>query len=296
MSPCSDFDVPDVALGGPAGSTWSILRIFGGGSGYSFSTDQATLSDGTFTVQIPAGTVHDLAGNPNVASNLVPLVVDRHAPTTSPVTVTIKPATTLGGSAIRVNLNWSGTDVGPAGIASYDVARSYDGAAFQTIASAITGTSMGWSVSPGHTYRFEVRARDKAGNLGAWHVDPAMPVALTQQTSSAVHYSGSTSTTTSSVYSGGSERSLAAAGASASYTTSARALSFVTTVGPTRGFARVYIDGVFKTTLDLNDPTTTYRFVAYSMVWSSVGTHTIKIVSVGSPFPRVDIDAFGVIR
>jgi hypothetical protein len=31
-------------------------------------------------------------------------------------------------------------------------------------------------------------------------------------------------------------------------------------------------------------------------VWSSVGTHTIKIVSVGSPYPRIDIDAFGVMR
>ena len=36
--------------------------------------------------------------------------------------------------------------------------------------------------------------------------------------------------------------------------------------------------------------------VAFSKTWSASGTHTIRIVSVGSPVPRIDIDAFGVIR
>ena len=294
--PVIGFDVPDVALGGAAGGTWSVLRIFGGGSSYSFSTDQATPADGTFTVQISAGSMTDLAGNPVVASNLVTIIVDRHAPTTSAPTVSLRSGTTLTGGSVRINLSWSGADVGPSGIASYDVARSYDGAAFQTIGSALIGTSLAWSMSPGHTYRFEVRARDKAGNLGAWHVGASIKAALTQQSSTAVHFSGASKTTSYSLYSGGSERYLAAAGASASYTTTARSLSFITTVGPTRGSANVYIDGVFQGTVNLNGPTTTYRFAAFSKTWSTVGTHTIRIVSVGSPYARVDIDAFGVIR
>jgi hypothetical protein len=64
----------------------------------------------------------------------------------------------------------------------------------------------------------------------------------------------------------------------------------------TRGSAEVYVDGVLAATVDLDGPTTMYRYVAFSKVWSAVGTHTIKIVSLGSPVPRVDIDAFGVIR
>jgi N-acetylmuramoyl-L-alanine amidase/Bacterial Ig-like domain len=294
--PVLGFGVPDVALGGTAAGTWSILRIFGEGAHYSFTTDQATASDGTLTVQISAGSMTDLAGNPVVASNKVTLVVDRHAPTTSAPTVSIRSGTTLSGSAVRVNLSWSGSDVGPAGIATYDVARSYDGAAYQTIGSALTGTSMGWSMTPGHTYRFEVRARDKAGNVGAWHAGGSIKAALTQQTSSAVHFSGASKSTSFSLYSGGSERYLAAAGSSVSYTTTARSLSFITTVSPTRGSARIYVDGVYQATVDLNDTTTTYRFVAFAKSWSSVGTHTIKVVSVGSPVARVDIDAFGVIR
>ena len=160
----------------------------------------------------------------------------------------------------------------------------------------MTGTSLAWSMAPGHSYRFEVRARDTAGNVGAWHAGATIKAALTQQTSSAVHFSGPSKTTSFSPYSGGSERYLAAAGASASYTTTARSLSFVTTVSSIRGSAQVYIDGVLQATLDLNDPTTTYRFAAFSKSWSSVGTHTIRIVSVGSPVARVDIDAFAVIR
>ncbi|HYK95418.1 MAG TPA: N-acetylmuramoyl-L-alanine amidase [Candidatus Dormibacteraeota bacterium] len=294
--PVIGFTVPDVTIGGTAPASWSILRIYGQGSTYSFSTDQAPLSDGTLTVQIAAGSMTDLAGNPNAASNLVTIVVDRHAPVTSVPTVFLRTGTTLSGGSIPATVAWSASDVGPAGIASYDVARSLDGAPFRVIAGGVTGPSIWATLTPGHSYRFEVRARDRVGNLGVWRTGSTVRPALMQQTSTAVHFSGSSATSYSSAYSGGSERHLAAAGAWVSYATTARSLSFVTTVGPNRGFARVYIDGVYQTTLDLNDPVTRYRFVAFSKTWSSVGTHTIRIVSVGSPVARVDIDAFAVLR
>jgi hypothetical protein len=81
-----------------------------------------------------------------------------------------------------------------------------------------------------------------------------------------------------------------------SYTTTARSLSFITTRSSIRGSATIYIDGVLAATVDLHASTATYQFVAFSQIWSTVGTHTIKVVSVGTPVPRVDIDAFGVIR
>jgi hypothetical protein len=82
------------------------------------------------------------------------------------------------------------------------------------------------------------------------------------------------------------------AGAWASYTT-ARSLSFVTCGTPGNRGLR---DGVLQATIELSGSSTTYRFVAFSKTWTSVGTHTIKVVSVGTPVPRVDVDAFGVIR
>lgn len=296
--PVTGFEGTDIVVGGTsnAATPWTVELLYGQGANYNFTVDNLAPASGTLTVQVANGALIDLAGNPGAGSNVIHQVIDRSAPTTTTPVASLRSGTTLSGSALRVNVTWSGTDIGPAGILNYDVARSYDGTAFQVIASAMTGTSLAWTMSPGHTYRFEVRARDKVGNLGAWKAGPTLYPALTQQSSSAVHFSGSSTTTTYSSYSGGTERYLGAAGASATYTTTARSLSFVTTKGSSRGSARIYIDGVLVATVSLNAATTTYRFVAYSKTWSTVGTHTIKVVSVGTPVPRVDIDAFGVIR
>jgi hypothetical protein len=161
----------------------------------------------------------------------------------------------------------------------------------------LTGTAISSGVASGHTYRYEVRARDRAGNVGAWKAGPTLRPALLQQTNSLVHFSGPSKTTYLNAFSGGSQRYLAAAGSSASLRTSARALSFVTTRGPGRGAVKIYVDGVYQTTIDLGDPTTTYRYVAFSKQWASAGVHTIKVVAVSTPGGlRVDVDAFGVIR
>ena len=296
--PVTGFERTDIVVGGTsnAATPWTVELLYGEGANYNFTVDNLTPASGTLTVKVGNGTLIDLAGNPGAGSNVINQVIDRSPPTTSTPVLSLGSGTTLSGGALRVNVTWSGTDVGPAGILNYDVARSYDGAAFQVIASATTGTSLAWTMSPGHTYRFEVRARDNAGNLGAWTAGPTLYPALTQQSSSAVHFSGSSTTTTYSSYSGGTERYLRAAGASATYTTTARSLSFVTTKGASRGTAQIYVDGVLAATVNLNATTTTYRFVAFSRTWSSVGTHTIKVVSLGTPVVRVDIDAFGVIR
>ena len=294
--PVTGFGLPDIALGGTSqvASPWTIERYFGQDRNFNFTVFNPSPATGTFTVQIAHGGVVDLAGNPGDGSNVITKVIDHSAPVTSTPWVLLRPDTTLDGSRLLVSVKWTGADVGPAGIQTYEVGRSYDGGAFELVGST-TGLSFDWSMNPGHTYRFQVRGRDKAGNVGAWKAGPTVDPVLTQQSSSYVSYAGSSVTTTFASYSGGSQRYLAATGASASYTTTARSLSFVTTRSPTRGAAQIWIDGVLKATVDLNSSTTTYRFVAYAAVWGEVGTHTIRVVSVGSP-ARVDIDAFGVIR
>ncbi len=294
--PVLGFTPGDIELGGPDADEWYVNWLLGHRASFEFMTKQPTPKNGTFTVSLPAGAVTDLAGNPSPASPVVTLKVDRTDPTTGTPKVSLRAATTLSGSALRVAVGFSGTDSGPAGIGSYDVRRSFDGSSFQTIGTAVTGSSLPWSMTSGHTYRFETRAHDRAGNVGDWKRGPTLRPALTQQSTGAIKWSGPTKATSYPSYSGGSQRSLRAAGASATYTTSARSLSFVTTKGPSRGKARIYVDGVLQTTVDLNEPGTTYRFVAFARTWSAVGTHTIKVVSVGSPVARVDIDAFGVIR
>jgi hypothetical protein len=293
--PVKGFTPDDIHLGGPDASEWQIEWLLGQDANYEFVTQQPTLSNGTFTVSLPAGAVTDLAGNPSPASPVITIIADRSKPNTGTPKVQLSHATTLSGSALRAVLVGAGTDVGPSGIGSYEVRRSLNGGAYAAYGTVASGAQLATTLTPGATYRFEIRAHDRAGNVGGWVAGPTLHPVLTQQTSSAIHWSGATTTLSSTGYSGGSLRYLAATGASATYTTTARSLSFVTSRGPTRGVAQIWIDGVSQGTFDLTSASTTLRYVAFSKTWSSVGTHTIRIVSVGSP-ARVDIDAFGVIR
>ena len=96
---------------------------------------------------------------------------------------------------------------------------------------------------------------------------------------------------------GGTARYAPTAGANASLTVSARSIAFVTSRGPTRGAVKIYLDGVLVRTVDLYAASASYRWVSFSQIWSSIGTHTIKVVLVGTAGrPRVDLDAFEVVR
>jgi hypothetical protein len=296
--PVLGFEPADVVIGGTshAATPWEVPMIFGSGAAYGFSVANDGWADGTLTFRIPAGTVTDLAGNPVAASNTVSMVLDASKPTTTAPTAALRSDVAIGAKN-AVRLSWTGNDVGPAGIASFEIARSTDGGAFKMFATGLGSPSWNTGLKAGHTYRFEVRARDKAGNVGAWKAGPTLRPKLYQQTKAAIVYRKTWRTGWSSAYSGGSVRYATAAGAKAKLTTKARSIAFVTTRGPKRGAARIYLDGVLAATVDLYAPTTTTRFVAFSKTWSSVGYHTIKIVVVGTAGrPRIDLDAFEVLR
>ena len=77
--PVTGFEPNDVTIGGTshAADPWQIETIFGDGASYGFSLLNGNWRDGTLTFQIGAGAVHDLAGNPVQASNIVTMVFDR---------------------------------------------------------------------------------------------------------------------------------------------------------------------------------------------------------------------------
>jgi N-acetylmuramoyl-L-alanine amidase-like protein len=294
--PVTDFTAADIAIGGTSHTArpWHVPAIYGSGSDYGFSviSDKAGWLNGTLTFQIPDGAVMDVAGNPTQGSNLISVVMDRSAPATSAPVARLMSGVTLNGSSLRIRLDWFGSDVGPAGIARYDLARSVDGGPFSIIGTPTSNVAVAW-LSPWHDYRFEVRGRDKAGNVGAWKAGPTFRAKLIQQTKPKVVFSGSTRSAASAAYSGGSERQLLAAGSAARLTFVGRSVSFVSTRDTNRGSARIYIDGVFVTTIDLSG-SPAHRFVAFTKAWGSAGTHTIRVVAVGTG--RVGVDAFGVLR
>jgi hypothetical protein len=65
----------------------------------------------------------------------------------------------------------------------------------------------------------------------------------------------------------------------------------------TRGRAKVYVDGVLVKTIDTYRSAFAARRVMFTRTWASTGTHTIRLVVLGtSGRPRVDFDALVIIR
>jgi hypothetical protein len=272
------------------------------GSGAAYTITITGCSTGTVGLYLNAGTVTDTALNVGPAGPIsTPRVtIDVTAPKATAPTPSLRTGLPLEGTStsqrLLIKISWTGSDSG-AGIANYDVARSYDGAAYQTIASATTATALNWTMTPGHSYRFRVRARDKAGNVGSWMYASTWYSSLVQESSSTVTYTGTWATTSDSQASGGSIKSSSGTGATATMAFSGRAVSWVTTLRPTNGAAQVFIDGVLAATTDTVGSTTTPRQIVFSKAWSSYGSHTIRIVVVGtSGRPQVDLDAFEVMR
>ena len=86
-------------------------------------------------------------------------------------------------------------------------------------------------------------------------------------------------------------------GASVSFRFTGRAVAVVAPRSRTRGSAKVYVDGAYAGTVSLYRSTTTARSVVFGSSWMANGTHTIKLVLVGTRgHPRFDIDAFAILR
>jgi hypothetical protein len=258
-------------------------------------------STGTVTLYLNAGIVTDgAAWGPAGPIAAAKVTIDRTAPKATTPKVALRTGLALEGASttqrLLVQVSWGGTDSG-SGIASYDVARSYDGGAYATIASATAATSINWTMTPGHTYRFQVRARDKAGNVGAWVTTSTWYPVLTQNSSASLVYTGSWATSSNASNSGGSAKSSSTAGSSVSYTFNGRAVSWVTTAGTAMGEVEVWVDGVKVGTVDTTAAATAYRQVVFGKSWSGYASHTIKLVIVGTvDRPAGILDAFEVVR
>jgi hypothetical protein len=195
---------------------------------------------------------------------------------------------------LLARITWGGTDSGT-GIASYDVQQSDNGAAYTALLSATTATARDLTLTPGHNYRFRVRARDKAGNVSTWVYTSTWYPRLRQQTDAAFVYAGAWASASAADFSGGSVKQSSTAGASVTYTFSGRAVAVMATLRPTNGQVQVWVDGTLAATVSTAGATT-YRQVVWSRGWSGYASHTIKLVVVGTATgPKVELDALEVI-
>jgi beta-N-acetylhexosaminidase len=201
---------------------------------------------------------------------------------------------TLGSTTAPVRTSWSASD--PCGISAYTLERRANGGSWvvQGLPSP-TSKSTTQALALGSTYRYVLKAADGAGNTSSWAYGATEEPLLTQQYATSVTYGGTWTVGYSSGYSGGTTRHATAAGAWASWTFTGSSVGWVSAVGPGRGSAKVYIDGVYQRTVSLYASTTALRRIAFAASWPSQATHTIRIVVVGTAgHPRVDVD--GLVR
>ena len=142
-----------------------------------------------------------------------------------------------------------------------------------------------------------MKALDRAGNLSGVVTGPAVLPKVYQETTSLATYSGTWSSATYSQASGGRDRYATRAGASVSFRFIGRAVAVIAPKGSTRGSAKVYVDNVYAGTISLYRSATVNRVVVFGKTWTTSGTHTVKLVLVGTAGrPRVDIDAFAILQ
>jgi hypothetical protein len=113
------------------------------------------------------------------------------------------------------------------------------------------------------------------------------------ESSSFIAYTGSWPRRYHRDYRGDYARSAAVRGASATFRFKGSAVAWAGAVGPDRGRAAVYVDGVLKTTVDLHATSFRAQNILYQRTFPGSVNHTIKIVVLGTAnHPRVTVDGF----
>jgi hypothetical protein len=237
-------------------------------------------------------TFTDVRGSTSTGSAVVTVGADTTAPTTTPPAFSFVAGATVDAGRTPTRSTWTGADAG-SGIARYEAAVSTDGGAYVTVATSLSTPSLSRALSAGHTYRLRVRAVDHSGNIGAWSYGTSFRISAYQESSSRFTWTGAWYRPYSTSDWLSYERYARTAGAKVSFTFSGRALAWVGSVGPTRGSAKVYVNGAYLKTVNLYAIAYAYRRVITTLTWSTAASRKITIVVVGTTgHPRVDLDAF----
>lgn len=223
----------------------------------------------------------------------------RRADTTAPNTRAPSVRFAPGGSdtSVPVQVSWSGTDAGW-GIASYQLQRSIEGGAWTRVAlPSARATTITQRLAYGTSYRFRVRATDKAGNTGSWDVGAAFRPRRTADTSTTVTYSRGWATVSDPTAHGALSHETSTAGRAVSLEFRGRAIAWIAERGSSFGKARVYVDGTYVRTVDTGYDANLPRRLVFRASWSSVGTHRIRIVALGTiGRPTISVDGFAILR
>ncbi len=147
-------------------------------------------------------------------------------------------------------------------------------------------------MTAGTTYTFRTTAFDLDANQSPAATGPRLRPGVLQTSNPRVTHSASWTTATGSSFSGGSALSSTTNGAYSTFTFTGRSLGLVTSTGPSNGAYKVYVDGTLSATVDTFAASAKTRVVTWSSTWATTGTHTIKVLVLGTVGrPTVVFDA-----
>lgn len=278
----------------PAGSTASVTPNAPGG----FDATLATLTVG-LPATIPSGVFHltvtgTIQGRSRSAAVDVTFV--DQAPVVQSPTVTLGSSPTPSLTAMPLHLAWPPASDPSGVIAGYVLDVAVDGGGWKSLAS-LPGdrTTYDRLFLPGHDYLFRLVAQDGRGLSSRPARSDKFRFAVFQETNRAVRYAGTWTPMIYDMALGGATRWTTETGASASFSFSGRQVAIVGPKGPTRGRAKVYLDGAYVGTIDQWRSVGWSRQVLMVRILGAGGTHVLKIVALGTAgHPRVEVDGFVV--
>jgi hypothetical protein len=204
----------------------------------------------------------------------------------------VRLTTTSGvpGSGVPVYVSWS-LKSSLAGVRRYDLQLQVGSGSFVTRRlSSATATSYRGTLSSATNDRFRVRAVDRSGRVGAWVYSSVIRASSISDGSSMLHWTGTWTRVGGSSYLGGYLHATSHGGPTATISFAGSSVAWVGPVGPTRGKAKVYIDGSYVTTIDAYRSSYAARRILFARNLVD-GSHTLTISVVGtSGHPTVAID------
>ncbi|MBI5232539.1 MAG: hypothetical protein HY876_10305 [Coriobacteriales bacterium] len=213
-------------------------------------------------------------------------------------TSTVVPAAV---STSEVTLGWTPIS----GAASYRVFRATaSGGPFTQIASTTGLAFNDTGRTAGATYYYQVKGAIASGALGpASSTVSAKTYAVStvrvDSTIGGLTLSTAWKTLAGSKYYGGSTRSTSTSGKKITVPFRGSSVTWYGTKGRSFGKGKVYIDGVYRATVDLYASSTYYNRALYTRSGLSDGPHTLAIVvstskNSRSTGRRLDVDSFGI--
>jgi subtilisin len=259
----------------------------------------ATAASVTVTVppSLPAGSypvVVTAAEGTRTREATVQIVIENDAPTAAPPEANALYKSSITGAATsQVRVVWPAATDPSSAIAGYELEYSLDLGPWQPAGTAAgSATAAVRTVALNHAHRFRIRARDAVGIWSEWVEGPLLKLGIVQDTSSAMKYATGWYRSSSANASGGSTRYTTRRNASVRLTMMARTLSIVAPVGPTRGTANIYVNGVYQATINLYWKVGVSRRIVWTKTFEADGLKTLEIRANGTAGrPRIDVDA-----